>query len=800
MNYRLLLSKIWLFLFPVLGFGSTMNNTTGAFCGWNPAWEDSYYPIIDQFSLVNKDFHAFLNCPDTPFCDNIYSSLPSINIQEWVTYFNGEFTEEELRAIIYTRPLEWFLGEKGFETYDDDLGKKLGNKKFQFFKEYLVLAKQTQHTSSDTSGGSGWYQGERSEYQEQQKTADKRELLSQALELAAKAPDDFMRNRAGFQAVKMAHYLQENEAAIRYFYTILKKTSDYKYIYYRAMEEMAGAAYHQNLQVLAATSYLEVYDQLPDRRSTCGISLRFLNWELLENNPEFVASNKNMDVKSFFKAFHGRGSALREMENIARNNVNSPYLEVLAVRYLDQMQSSIFEHIESGYYDESEPVEGYANQLQLFTIAILKDEKLKNKEVWSLVLATTYLYQNESKSALSYISSLSPGPAYKKHFKRLQTAVQFMSIKSLDRNKINQSYERIAQDEDLRTHKPTVAAFFNHISALYKDAGNPITSVLASVDYNSYSSDQPYDWTGVGNIHGSSWEYEAKYFYLKEEYINNFDKFVGLPNPTSFEKTIKQRMKTQPKDYVHDLRGTYYLRKDQLEEAVTEFKQVKKPEVFWEKGLRTELFSAAIKEYMNVPFTSISNDFHVTYSNILGENAKEINSNTKRESYKDNKIQLAQTLMRLKQLAQTNPDKAADYYYMIGNAWYNMSHKGWFMNNAYYITNDYRNTLNTSSYGDDDGEEEVPDDSFILTQASEYFLKGLNSESGSKETKAAILFMLAKTNSCEDGTYDYDRKTYKLHICGEHKAYFNQLKDGYSDTAYYKEVLKECSWFRNYVE
>jgi hypothetical protein len=488
------------------------------------------------------------------------------------------------------------------------------------------------------------------------------------------------------------------------------------------------------------------------------------------------------------------------MENIARDNVNSPYLEVLVVRYLDQMQSSIFEHNESGYYDESETVEDYANQLQLFTITILKDENLKNKEVWSLVLATTYLYQNESKSALSYIATLSPGPAYKKHFKRLKTAVQFMSIKSLDRKKINQIYERIALDEDLRTHKPTVAAFFNHISALYKNAGNPITSVLASVDYNSYSNDQPYDWTVVGNLHGSSWEYEAKHFYLKEEYINNFDAFVGLPQPTSFEKTIIQRMKTQPKDYVHDLRGTYYLRKDQLEEAIIEFKQVKKPEVFWEEAVRTELFSASIKEYMNVPFTSISNDLHVIYSNILGENAKNLNSKTKRESYKDNKIQLAQTLIRLKQLAQRDPDKAADYYYMIGNAGYNMSHKGWFMNSAYYITNDHRNTLNTSSYGNEDAEEEVPDDSFILEQANQYLLKGLNSENGSKETKAAVLFMLAKTNSCEDGGYDNDRNTYKLHICGEHKAYFNQLKDGYSATAYYKEVLKECSWFKNYVE
>jgi hypothetical protein len=800
MNCRLLLSKLGLLLLPVIAFGTINNNTTGAFCGWDPSWEDSYYPIIDQYALVHPEFHAFLNCPDTPFCDAISNDVPSGNLQEWVTYFKGELTEEELIELMYKRPLEWLMGENGFDVYEDDLDKKISSKKMKFFKQYLILARKTETTSSDQSGGRGWYQGERYEYEEPIRIADKRELLSKALELAAKAPDDFMRNRAGFQAVKMAHYLQENEAAIRYFNTILKKVEGHSYIYYRAMEEMAGAAYNQNLQVLAAISYLEVYNQLPDRRNTCGISLRFLNWELLSNNSGFEASSENSDVKSFFKAFHGRGDVIKEMENMARDNVNSPYLEVLAVRLLDQMQSSIFEHNSAGYYDYNDPSEDYLRQLHLFTKSILHNKKLKNQDLWSLVLTTTYLYQNKNALALSYMKTLNPGSKYLKHFKRLKAAVQFMSIKSLDRQRINQSYEVIAADEDLRTHQPTVVAFFNHISALYSDSGNPITSVLASIDYDAYSSDALYDWAGIGASHAYSWEYNSKYHYLSEEYINNFDVFVCLPNPTKFEKTIMQRMKTLPKDYVHDLRGTYYMRQDRLEAAVKEFKKVKRPEVFWEKEVRTELFSASIKEYMNVPFTSISNNYQELHADVLGDNAVIVDVHLEREDYRDNKIKLSEIIIKLKQLAQIHPDKAADYYYMIGNAWYNMSQKGWFMNNSYYIGNDHRNSLGDSSDADDDVVVDRIDSSFILEQANTYLLKALLSENGSRETKAAVLFMLAKTNSCEDGSYNLDTDTYEFNICEEHKEYFDQLKQEYSDTAYYNEVLKECSWFKNYVE
>jgi hypothetical protein len=60
--------------------------------------------------------------------------------------------------------------------------------------------------------------------------------------------------------------------------------------------------------------------------------------------------------------------------------------------------------------------------------------------------------------------------------------------------------------------------------------------------------------------------------------------------------------------------------------------------------------------------------------------------------------------------------------------------------------------------------------------------------------------MLAKTNSCEDGSYNLDTDTYEFNICEEDKEYFDQLKQEYSDTAYYNEVLRECSWFKNYVE
>ncbi len=76
--------------------------------------------------------------------------------------------------------------------------------------------------------------------------------------------------------------------------------------------------------------------------------------------------------------------------------------------------------------------------------------------------------------------------------------------------------------------------------------------------------------------------------------------------------------------------------------------------------------------------------------------------------------------------------------------------------------------------------------------AEKYYLQASNLYS-SKELKARAVFMAAKTeqnrffNSHSDGKGDAPRE------------YFRLLKDSYSDTQYYREIINECGTFRAYV-
>ena len=82
------------------------------------------------------------------------------------------------------------------------------------------------------------------------------------------------------------------------------------------------------------------------------------------------------------------------------------------------------------------------------------------------------------------------------------------------------------------------------------------------------------------------------------------------------------------------------------------------------------MFSAAINEFFNVSFLQQSDRFHEKYANLL------YTSEIDEEYYIDNKLLLAETLQKLETLAEQNPENAGAYYYMVGNAWYNLSEMG----------------------------------------------------------------------------------------------------------------------------
>jgi len=776
-------------LFTVMSV--TAKSKPPTFCGWDPAWDNVYYPIVDQFALVGEDHRSFLNCPHYIFCDYFpNTNAINYNIDEWHNYFKGLFSKEELKQLVYKKSIEWLHGEEKLMNDDKTLFDKISQHQHTFFKRYLLLAKGTEDMGSNTTYDTGWYQGEIA------RVEDKSPWLDKAFALIKDAPDQFFKNRVGFQIVKLAHYNQDNALAVDAFKRYLKLIKSSSYIYYRALEQVSGAYFNLKQHQIAAQNYLTVFNNLPDRRRNCALSLRFIDWSQLNENTAFYKELKHKDIFHFFKAYYERGDVLKEIEKIAQIDVNSSYLKVLITRLIDDIQSQIFGHSDASYYyeDQQRREDYYYKSIIELMDSILVDSSLNDKSTLILLKALSQIKLGNYREAKETLTKTLDWKASNIHKKRLMFAIDFMNIKSSNRQKINEVYKKLDADKDLNTYKPIVAAFYNHISAIYAE-DNPLLSAFIATDYDGYSHSGAFDWSTINNDYAYNYELESRYPFLDLDVINSLDAFIKLGSFTNFEQTILDRLKVDIDDFIHDLRGTYFLGENELTNALKEFEAVKNPSEFWNDAVRPELFSGSIKEWMNVDFNSISDQIHLKYLNKLDLSPIQNTGDEPqmfRENYKDNKVKLTKTLLKLETLANKNRKNTAEYYYMLGNAWYNMSAAGWFVNNLYYIGNDSRNEL-WSKYSNN--AINAPDNA--MTWADDYFNKGLESK-GDEEIKAKLTFMLAKTNSCYDLSWNDTKNTYDFYLCDDHKEYFNSLRENYSQTEYYKKVLKECSWLRWY--
>jgi hypothetical protein len=121
------------------------------------------------------------------------------------------------------------------------------------------------------------------------------------------------------------------------------------------------------------------------------------------------------------------------------------------------------------------------------------------------------------------------------------------------------------------------------------------------------------------------------------------------------------------------------------------------------------------------------------------------------------------------------PANAAELYFELGNGFYNMSYYG-----------NSRVLFQGSAL---DGSPVVYDNS----RAEAYYKKAMEL-SHDRELKAKAAFMAAK---CElNASYGEDGTSARRFRGGK---WFRMLRDNFSDTRYYQEVLRECGDFRAFI-
>ncbi len=246
-------------------------------------------------------------------------------------------------------------------------------------------------------------------------------------------------------------------------------------------------------------------------------------------------------------------------------------------------------------------------------------------------------------------------------------------------------------------------------------------------------------------------------------------------DPSKFERAlITKNDGTTIENELLDLKGTYFLAQGRLEAALEVLKRIPRSE--WDL-------------YQFNPFIDIVED--CVNECILPDSMLYFN-----------KVEIIEKIFELEYKAKADFEHGAEYYYQLGTAFYNMSYFG----HSWQAMDFFRSGANWSY--DKDGI--FPDYYFPfgnlenrdLTKAFEYFEK-TRITANDFELGARAAFMAAK---CEQRMY-YISKDCKYNSYGneipvfpeEYNTYFQLLKENYSATAFYQQIIEECKFFEAYA-
>jgi len=153
------------------------------------------------------------------------------------------------------------------------------------------------------------------------------------------------------------------------------------------------------------------------------------------------------------------------------------------------------------------------------------------------------------------------------------------------------------------------------------------------------------------------------------------------------------------------------------------------------------------------------------------------------------RLTFAEKMLDLSQTARGSGQPAAEASFDLANGLYNMS---WYGNGR--MIHDMNDYLHPRF---DDKQNSEP--ALNMDLAEKYYVQAA-SLSSDREFKSKALFMAAKTeqnrnynNKGRNRDFSPPKDNFAVH-------YFKQLKDSYSDTQYYQEIIRECGRFGSYLK
>ncbi|MEZ4828074.1 MAG: hypothetical protein R3C61_17590 [Bacteroidia bacterium] len=752
---------------------------TSRACGFDP--EDFFfgYSFFDPAIANQPDYSALFLSFDR-FYDynwNTNEFRESHNTAEWQDFHQNKPTPEDVAFVVYKASVDDLIQTKQFvDGKTQSLPADLANNTLvdYWVKKsmtspicYLVYAKQVEpHVNWDPYA---W----EDDSQTREETRME-ELLGSGIEQYDAAKNQFIKMRFGYQVVRLAHYLGKYEDCVRFHDEMVEPLKDQvkSEIYYWSLGHKAGAMLELGKRTESAYLFSLVFDHSPTKRVPAWLSFHIEDdseWEAVMN----LCQNKEEKANLIFmRAIDFNSRVTDEMAALYAIDPGAEKLDVLLGREINKLEYDFFGWdfdfafpLKQEYNGVSKVnAQNYLQNLEAFVVKVNSEKKNHNPQLWRLAEGYLAFMNNRFDRAdqIFAIEGRNTKDARTQQYTQLfRWVISVSRLKSLDaraEDRIYSEWANLEFDPDAHELKEkSLRYMLNTLARLYDLQGEPGKAFLCKRE----GYDLLYQPTEKVVDHLLAWTQELE-----------------TRTPNSLEKFLFSRLSEEnPKTFLQIIKATFYLQWHQTAEAVALLKSI--PAAEREK--------MAIYHIPGDPFKPQTKD------------CLECEENSASGKGPYNRLTFIEKLISLENEAIANPAKAAENYYQLGNAWYNITYFGHAWQGSMY----FRSSMEWYGFGQTEDDPYYQDQSHLFVDMAtpeEYYSKSIAAaeSAGNRELAAKATFMAAK---CEQnmfylaGLNDEENLDQKP----QYRKRFDQLIADYGDTGFYREVLEECSYLNYYV-
>lgn len=763
--------------------------TTGFACGFYPYGEDIRFCF---FRPANWQYHSYA---DFNYSSNLFEPAPSVykeneirpNESLWISYCRNKITAADVRDALGAMP----VGEIRPDS-PNAMVRYLYKTKNAEAVDYLKFAKGCEVLNAFYEDP--WERGQKLD------GPKRAQLIARAKQLSVKAKDPEIRLRYTFLAIRLAFYNGDFDTIRDLYAKVFMMRSDKTVLDYWSLYFMTFAEINKPLANFYSA---QVFAHAPDKRfvlhSMAPTSapvdevLRFAKTDRERANVYLLkAVTKHdqalADLKLIYDAnsrFDGLDFLLLREVNKLEDWIYTPYYTLFhpSVNHYQNWRERIDHSGENEILGRVENDRKYAAQLLDF-INAADLSKVKDPIFWQSAKAQLLFMTRQYDACLRMIGNLqtaigknSPASNQLDMLKTLCIVASQPGCESAVPESIKPIILKNKQDNK----------FVFAVGREFEYRGN---STDAALFYSKLNGDMTYweNFEGSGNY--AFWgSYAAKGDYYSDYFENYFDYINVYYTPAQMEKLLaalnvplgeddftawEYSILPKEKSRLYDLLGTKYVRTDNLEMALANFRKVEGK--FWDQQYSP--WERGTAEGTNVF------DGHPFYSLKYTPDFIPV-----KDKYLLTKTSVIEHLIAYKKRAENPSEKNRDYYsFLVANCYYNMTQYGnsWMLRRYHWSSSGYDGILeDAAEYSE-------------CNLAAKYYAMAEKSARTDK-FRALCVRMLSV---CEDHKLRHrfsqrDNTTYsELEKWVANNPYGRQLKQQFPDD--YEKLAGSCIYFEDY--